>query len=1013
MMEASSRTGAAMVVGGGIGGVQASLDLAESGVKVYLVDTAATIGGVMAMLDKTFPTNDCSMCIMAPKLVECGRHLNIDILTCAQIEKVEGEAGSFEVTLKTRPRFIDPEKCTGCGTCARQCPVGAVDDYNKGLVERRAVYIDYPQAVPLVYAIDEAKCIGCGLCQNTCLAKAVNFEDKPLEMKINVGAIILAPGFTEYDAGQLGEYGYGRFRNVVTSTEFERMMNASGPYGGHIVRPSDGEIPVKVAFIQCVGSRDSRCSGDGTENGYCSSVCCMYATKEAIVSKEHEHLVEPTIFFMDMRAHGRGFDRYYDRAQKEHGIRYIRARVSHVEEMPESGNLKVKYETDEGELVTEEFHLVVLSVGLSRPRDSAHISQVLGIELNHYGFAKTGDFDPVQTTRSGVYVCGAFSGPKDIPETVAQASAASGAAVSMLSDARWTLTREKKYPEEKACAGESPRIGVFVCHCGINIGGVVDVPSVVEYSKSLPNVAFTEENLYTCSADTQELIKQRIEEHNLNRVVVASCTPRTHEPLFQDTIREAGLNKYMFEMANIRDQDSWVHMNEPGPATEKAKDLVRMAVAKVSLLHPLEAVRQAVTPAALVIGGGVSGMSAALDLADSGADVFLVESDSELGGNAREIYYSPEGNDVQAFLEKLVWKVQTHPGIKVFQGAAIEEVSGYVGNFKTRVCDSQGNTEELVHGVVIVATGAEEYKPTEYMYGQDDRVITQRHLEDTVENRGEKLEGIKTVAMIQCVGSRTEENPLCSRICCSHAVKNALKLKERNPETEVYILYRDMRTYGFAEDYYRKAREQGVIFIRYEEDDPPGLLNLEGRLVVDMHDPIVNERLRLPVDLLVLSAGVRPREGNSLIAQMLKVPLDVSGFFLEAHVKLRPVDFASDGIFLCGLAHAPKSVGESISQARGAAARANVVLSKDEIEGGGIVSRVIEERCRGCEWCKEVCEFGAIDMVETEEGFKVARVNQVMCKGCGTCSAACPSGAIQAQHFTSEQIDAMIEAMVE
>lgn len=1002
-----------MVVGGGIGGVQASLDLAESGFKVYLVESAPTIGGVMAKLDKTFPTNDCSMCILAPKLVECGRHLNVDILTCARIEKVEGEPGNFDVTLSLSPRYIDAEKCTGCGVCPRYCPVGAVDIYNEGLVRRRAVYIDYPQAVPLVYAIDKEKCIGCGLCQNVCRPKAVRFDDKKKKTNINVGAIILAPGFTAYDPSVLGEYGYGRFRNVVTSAEFERIMNASGPYGGHIVRPSDGEIPEKVAFIQCVGSRDSRPAENGSGNGYCSSVCCMYATKESIVAQEHEPLIKPTIFFMDMRAHGRGFDRYYDRARKEHGVNYVRARVAQVEEDPQTKNLRVTYETDGGELRTEEFELVVLSVGLARPKDADYLSKVMGIGLNQYGFCKTQEFGPTQTSRPGIFVCGAFAGPKDIPETVAQASAATSAAVSLLSEGKWTLTREKEYPDETSLADEPVRIGIFVCHCGINIAGVVNVPEVAAYAKTLPNVVFTMDNIYTCSADTQEIIKEKVKVHNLNRVVVAACTPRTHEPLFQDTIREAGLNKYMFEMANIRDQDSWVHQSEPGRATEKAKDLVRMAVAKASLLRPLEAVRQKVTPAALVIGGGIAGMSAALDLADSGSSVYVVEFKQELGGNARRIYHDLAGNDVQKFLEQLISKVESHPNVKVFKGGKIEEIAGYVGSFRTKIIDSEGNTEEVVHGAVIVATGAEEYKPTEYLYGEHDSVVTQRELEEMIATDSRKLDSVKMVAMIQCVGSRTEENPLCSGICCSHAVKNAIKLKEKNSDIGVYVLYRDMRTYGFSEDYYRKARELGVIFVRYEDDEPPVVSSGDGKLSIELRDHIVNEKFRLFVDMLVLSVGIRPRGDNITLAQMLKVPLDVSGFFLEAHVKLRPVDFASDGIFLCGLAHAPKSIEESISQAKAAAGRANVILCKDEIEGEGIVCKVLEDRCRGCEWCMDVCEFGAIEMVEEEEGVRVAQVNPVMCKGCGTCASVCPSAAIVAQHFTSEQINTMIEALVE
>ena len=525
--------GAVMVVGGGIGGMQASLDLAESGFYVYVVDNSPTIVGVMAQLDKTFPTNDCSMCIMSPKLVETGRHLNIRIISNAEVETVEGTPGRFTVTVTKKPRFIRLDKCTGCGECAKHCPVSAIDTYNERMSRRAAIYIKYPQAIPKVFLIDRELCIGCGLCERVCLAKAVNYGDQQATENIEVGSIILSPGYEVFDAHLRQEFGYGSYPNVVSSIEFERLLSATGPHRGHLLRPSDGTIPERIAFIQCVGSRDSNCGND-----YCSSICCMYATKEAIISKEHVHFVKPTIFYMDVRAFGKGFDAYYERAKSEYGVRFIKCMVSKVREQFKTKNLLITYLDEDGNFVDEEFELVVLSVGMVPSKQTMEMAKRLGVEIDTYGFCKTKTFEPTSTSRPGIYVCGAFQGPKDIPETVSQASGAVAYATWKIASARGTMTTKKEYPEESDVTAEEPRIGVFVCHCGINIGGVVNVPSVKEYARALPNVVFVDENLYTCSTDTQEKIKNAISEHHLNRVIVASCSPRTHEPMFRETIRE-------------------------------------------------------------------------------------------------------------------------------------------------------------------------------------------------------------------------------------------------------------------------------------------------------------------------------------------------------------------------------------------------------------------------------------------------------------------------------------------
>jgi homotetrameric NADPH-dependent glutamate synthase len=857
-------------------------------------------------------------------------------------------------------------------------------------------------------AINEAsRCLQCGICSEcyacveACQAKAILHEMTEEYINLDVGAIILAPGFDEFEPGILEQYGYRRFPNVVTSIEFERILGATGPYEGHVKRPSDEKEPKKVAFLQCVGSRDTSCEKD-----YCSSVCCMYATKEAVIAREHTPGLEAAIFFMDMRCYGKGFDRYYERAQKEYGVRFIRSRIASIDEDLKTKNLVLKYETEDGILHSEEFDMVILSVGLNPPKAAKKMAEVFGISLNRYGFSDSPEFHPLETTKEGIYVAGAFQGPKDVPETVMQASGAAVRAERLLAPARGTRTTEKTYPPETDVTTQAPRIGVFVCHCGINIGGVVDVPSVARYAATLPNVVYSGENLFTCAQDTQEIMCNIIKEHNLNRVVVASCSPRTHEPLFQETLREAGLNPYLFEMANIRDQCSWVHMQMPLEATEKAKDLIRMSVLKANYLAPLERQKTPVKKSALVIGGGMAGMTAALALSDQGFGVAIVEKEPELGGHMRHIFHTLRGGDPRKFLKDTIQKIQNDPLIRVFTSSRLKSVEGFLGNFKSIIATS-GSEEEFEHGVVIVATGALEKEATEYHYGESDRIITQRELEKHIEEK--KIGERDAIVMIQCVGSRDEEHPYCSRVCCNEAIKNALKIKEEKPDAIIFILYRDMRTYGFHETYYTQAREKGVIFVRYESDHPPVVKVREnGAVDVTVRDLILQDEITIPADLLVLSMATVPNPGNVKLAQMLKVPLNEDGFFLEAHMKLRPVDFATEGIFLCGLAHAPKLIDEAIAQGEAAAARASVILSHDEIETQGQISRIDPSLCQACGACIEMCPYQAIIMDE-EKG--VAVVNAALCKGCGICASSCRCGAPDVGGFTNVEILAQLTAL--
>ena len=848
-----------------------------------------------------------------------------------------------------------------------------------------------------------AVCSECMACVEACKAQAIHHDDQDRIEQIDVGAVIALPGFDEFMARLTYDYGYSRFDDVISSMQFERILSASGPFGGHVQRPSDGQEPRRIAFLQCVGSRDVGC-----RNAYCSSVCCMYAIKEAVIAKEHLKDVDVTVFFMDMRAFGKDFERYYERAKSEYGVQFVRARVSDVARS--DGQLRVQYSPDDGGVCTDDFDLVVLSVGLEPAAHTARLADTLGVRTRPDGFVWTAPDHPLRTSRAGVFVGGAASGPKDIPETVTQASGAACEAGRLLADTRHSLTVEREYPPERDVTAEPPRVGVFVCHCGINIGSVVNVPGVADYARELPNVAYAEENLYTCSQDSQQHIREMIVEHNLNRVVVASCSPRTHEPLFQQTLREAGLNAHLFEMANIRDQCSWIHQKLPDDATRKARDLVRMAVAKVALVEPLQSALLDVTHSALVIGGGLAGMTAALAIADQGFDVSLVERQRSLGGNLKALRHTFEQPDVRGWLKRTVADVQHHPRITVHTGARLENVEGFVGNFTSTV-RSGGEQIEIKHGVIVVATGGAESKPTEYGYGPGGTVLTQLELEDRLYKR-HPLDGVETVVMIQCVGSREPDHMYCSRTCCATAVKNALKIKELSPDTEVYVLYRDMRTYGLAEAHYRAARDKGVVFVRYELDAKP-VVSGTSQLTVRVREPMLDRQLELHPDLLVLSSRIDPTAGAEDLGQMLKVPLNADNFFLEAHVKLRPVEFATEGIFVAGLAHGPKTTAETVAQAQAAAAKACTVLSKDQYEAEPTIAALNEDLCDGCGICVPVCEYNALEIIDRPggaEGEQIVRINEAMCKGCGGCVAACPSGAMEQKGFKNNQMLAMIEA---
>jgi heterodisulfide reductase subunit A len=1142
------KIGKALVVGAGISGIRAALDLAETGYGVTLIDRADHIGGILSQLDFQFPTNGCGMCKMLP-LVErdassqfCLRkglfHENIDLRLSTRIVSIEGQAGHFIVMLRKAPTGVDPQRCVGCGLCRMVCPVEAPEDFNAGLGVRKAIYLPVPHTIPNTYVIDGSVCNHCGECRKVCPTGAIDLaigrwggfrilvvddelivreslrdtlrEDRfqveaaesgaqALEMlaaesfhlmltdikmpgmdgvellkaakaahpdlsvlmmtayaavetaveamkigaldylvkpfdpdvlipmvikvaeafqaaedqKLDVGAIVLCGGTGYFDPGQgKNPYGYGINPHVLTSLEFERLLSGAGPTGGRLVRPHDGRPVAKVGWLQCVGSRDLQAEAD-----YCSSVCCMFAVKEAMLAKDKaEGDLDAAVFYTDMRTFGKPFERYRLKAEKEYGIRFERGRIHTVTADPETGSPVIRYVALDGSDRLEIFDLLVLAVG-QRPSAATHqLAELAGLGLNSWGFVDTTAFHPGRTATKGITVGGSFTGLREIGESVIHASAAALEASAVIHAAGGGLAL-KPGPEAavRDVSRQLPKVLIGVCTCQDRLSACMDrdeLEARLAADPAVDQVLFVDR---LCTAGGWDQLEARLADGHANRLLIGACHPYLFAAGLRKLARRCGLDPALMDVAQIWHATAGVDSPQNRAPFRLDLSPLYMGLARIQKTEPKAVAAVPVVRSALVVGGGIAGMTAALSIADHGFPVVLVEKAEALGGNLRWLQRIVGGADPRALLTETVQQVKSHPRIRVLCGSRVASSEGQVGRFITTVENAEAAGETIEHGVVVLATGGREAPTQSYGYGTSGRIVTQKELETKLAS-GELDPGDwDCVVMIQCVDSREEPRNYCSRLCCTTAMKHALHLKAKYPQISIYVLYRDIMTYGFNERFFTEARRAGVIFIPYNPADKPqvaadGPTEAEDNLVrVIAKDPILGRPIEVEADLVVLATGVVSELPSSLAAAF-GAETDADGFFAEAESKWRPVDGLKEGVFACGLALSPRSIPESVATAGAAAQRCLKILSREKLPGAKVVAMVRHSLCSLCERCIAACPYHARSL-----GPDLDRVlvNAAMCQGCGDCAAECPNGAAVLQGFSDPQMLDVIDAALD